>query len=370
MRDNVSRSNADSLPPIDPPFRRQTLPGATQDSIVPPPDAAPPQMYVICYSATELHEERLTDLAKLTELRERWPVTWLNVDGLGDAHLLEQLAHHFGIHPLAMEDVVHVHQRPKVEDYGDHLFIVTRMIEAASPLRTDQISLFLGKTFLLSIQQRPGDCLDPLRERLRKKAGRIRQLGPDHLAYAMLDATLDAYFPLVEKYGDRLEQLDDAVTHAPSPRIVSELHRLRTNLLQVRKMMWAQRDALHELIRDDFPFVSDETRIYLRDCVDHTAQILDVVETYREMCADLRDYYLSRISHKTNNVMKVLTIISTIFLPLSFIAGVYGMNFDPDKPLNMPELRWDYGYPFALGLMTATAVGLLVFMYRRGWLRS
>ncbi len=370
MSDDASRSNGDGLPPIDPPFSRQTPLGATPGSIVPPPDAAPPQMYVICYSATELHEERLTDLDKLPELRERWPVTWLNVDGLADAHLLEQLAHHFGIHPLAIEDVVHVHQRPKVEDYGDHLFVVTRMIEAANPLRTDQISLFLGKTFLLSIQQRPGDCLDPLRERLRKKAGRIRQLGPDHLAYAVLDATLDAYFPLVEKYGDRLEQLDDAVTHAPSPRIVSELHRLRTNLLQVRKTMWAQRDALHELIRDDFPFVSDETRIYLRDCVDHTAQILDVVETYREMCADLRDYYLSRISHKTNQVMKVLTIISTIFLPLSFIAGVYGMNFDPDKPLNMPELRWDYGYPFALGLMTATTVGLLVFMYRRGWLRS
>lgn len=359
-----------SLLPSDPPFQRQTAPGAMPGTVISPPDAMPSQLHVICYSPTELHEETLTDLSKLMELVERWPVTWLNVDGLGDAKLLEQLAGLFGIHPLSMEDVVHVHQRPKVENYDDYIFVVSRMIEEVDPLSTDQTSLFIGKSFLLSFQERPGDCLDPVRERLRKKAGRIRQSGPDYLAYAILDATLDAYFPLVERYGDRLDELDDIVTDSPTPRVVSELHHLRGNLLQVRKTMWAQRDALNELIRNDCDLVHSDTRIYLRDCVDHTAQILDVVETYREICADLRDYYLSKIGHRTNQVMKVLTIISTIFLPLSFIAGVYGMNFDTTQPLNMPELRWAFGYPFALGLMSATTIGLLVYIYRRGWFDS
>lgn len=355
--------------PDDPPFRRQTQPGAAPGTLIPPPDAAPTRIKVLCFSPAEIHEEELSDVGKLSELLPRWPVTWVNVEGLADITKLETLADLFGIHPLAMEDVVHVHQRPKVEDYGQYLFIVTRMIEEASPLTTDQTAIFLGKNFLLTIQERPGDCLNPVRDRIRKHAGRLRHGGPDHLAYAILDATLDAYFPLVEKYGDRMEQLDDAIAHAPSPRIVAELHRLRTNLLQVRKTMWAQRDALNELIREDSEFISHETRIYLRDCVDHTAQILDVVETYREMCADLRDYYLSQISFKMNSVIKVLTILSTIFLPLGFITGLYGMNFDPDRsPWNMPELRWSFGYPFSLALMAATAVGLWIAMKRRGWL--
>ena len=357
--------------PEEPLFRRQTQPGAAPGSFIPPSDAAPTRIKVICYSPTEIHEEELLEVGKLAELLNRWPVTWVNVEGLADAGQLETLADLFGIHPLAMEDVVHVHQRPKVEDYGGYLFIVTRMIEDADPLQTDQTSLFLGKNFLLTVQERPGDCLDPLRDRIRKHAGRMRHGGPDHLAYAILDATLDAYFPLVENYGDRMEQLDDAIAHSPSPRIVAELHRLRTNLLQVRKTMWAQRDSLNELIRDDSEFISHETRIYLRDCVDHTAQILDVVETYREMCADLRDYYLSQISFKTNQVIKVLTILSTIFLPLGFITGLYGMNFDPGlSPWNMPELRWFWGYPFSLVLMGVTTVGLLIYMKRRGWMDS
>lgn len=359
-----------SLMPADPPFRRQTRPGAMPGTIIAPPDAEPTRINVFCFSATEMLEQPLTDISQLAELLERWPVTWVNVDGLSDTKLLGGLAVLFGIHQLSMEDVVHLHQRPKVENYGDYLYLVARMIEDHDPLRTDQTSVFIGRNFLLTIQERPGDCLEPVRTRLRTKAGRIRQAGADYLAYAVLDAILDGYFPLVELYSDRLEMIDDAVTNAPSPRIVPELHRLRGNLLQVRKMMIAQRDALNEMIRDDFPLITNETRLYLRDCVDHTAQILDVVETYREMCSDLRDYYLSQISYRMNQVMKVLTILSTIFLPLGFITGLYGMNFDVAYPLNMPELRWSYGYPFALGLMTATTIGLTIFMYRRGWLDS
>ncbi len=365
-----SHDSAKPAVPANSPFRRQTTPGAMPGTIIPPPGAAPTRATVICYSETEILEQPLTDLGQLVDLLEDWPVTWVNIDGLSDAVLLEGLAGLFGIHPLSMEDVVHVHQRPKVENYGDYLFLVTRMVEDDDPLMTDQTSLFIGSNFLLTIQERPGDCLDPVRQRLRGKAGHIRRAGPDYLAYAVLDAILDGYFPLVELYSDRLETIDDAVTNAPSPRIVSELHRLRGNLLQVRKIVFAQRDALNELSRDISPLIAHDTRVYLRDCVDHTAQILDVVETYREMCADLRDYYLSRMGHRTNQVMKVLTIISTIFLPLSFIASVYGMNFDTNQPFNMPELRWAFGYPFALGLMSMTAISLLIYMYRRGWLDS
>lgn len=364
-------SDDSSLLPGDPPFRRQTKPGDAPGTILAPADAAPTRITAICFSPTEIHEEELHDVGKLDEFLSHWPVTWVNVEGLADVCQLEMLADLFGIHPLAMEDVVHVHQRPKVDDYGQYLFIVTRMIEEADPLQTDQTSIFLGKNFLLTIQERPGDCLNPLRERIRKHAGRMRHAGPDYLAYAVLDATLDAYFPVVQKYGDRMEQLDEIITRSPSPRIVSELHRLRSNLLQVRKTMWAQRDSLNELIRDDYELIKQETRIYLRDCVDHTAQILDVVETYRELCADLRDYYLSQISFKTNQVIKVLTILSTIFLPLGFITGLYGMNFVPERsPWNMPELHWFYGYPFSLGLMAATTLMLLIYMKRRGWLDS
>ena len=359
-----------SLMPADPPFRRQTTPGAMPGTMIAPPDAVKTRASVICYSESEIHEQPLTDLGQLVDLLERWPVTWVNIDGLSDTVMLDGLAAIFGIHRLAMEDVVHLHQRPKVENYGDYLFLVARMIEDHDPLRTDQTSLFIGGNFLLTIQELPGDCLDPVRVRLRTKAGRIRQAGADYLCYAVLDAILDGYFPLVEFYSDRLELIDEAVTNAPSPRIVSELHRLRTNLLQVRKMTVAQRDALNEMIRDDFPLITHETRLYLRDCVDHTAQILDVVETYREMCADLRDYYLSQVTYRMNQIMKVLTILSTIFLPLGFITGLYGMNFDTKHPLNMPELGSPYGYPFALGFMAATTIGMTIFMYRRGWLDS
>lgn len=366
MPDELSR-----LP--DRPFQRQTAPGAAPGTLISPPDAAPTRISVICYSPTEIHEEPLTDISKLGDLLSQWPTTWVNVTGLADARQLETLADLFGIHPLAMEDVVHRHQRPKVENYRDHLFLVTRMIEEADPLQTDQVCLFVGQNYLLTIQERPGDCLDPLRERIRKQAGRVRHSGPDYLAYAILDSTLDAYFPVVEQYGDRMEQIDQTIETNPSPQVVSELHRLRANLLQVRKTMWTQRDAINELIRDDGPLVSRETRVYLRDCVDHTAQILDVVETYREMCADLRDYYMSQVSYRMNNVIRVLTILSTIFLPLGFITGLYGMNFDHrngDAPWNMPELRWSFGYLFSLALMAVTTVGLLISMKRRGWLDS
>ncbi|MFM9961106.1 MAG: magnesium/cobalt transporter CorA [Planctomycetaceae bacterium] len=357
----------------DRPFQRQTSPGAAPGTLIAPPGAAATQISVFCYSPTEFHEEPLTDISKLGELLRQWPMTWVNVTGLADVRQLETLSDLFGIHPLSMEDVVHRHQRPKVEDYREHLFLVTRMIEEADPLQTDQVCLFVGQNYLLTIQERPGDCLDPLRERIRKHAGRVRHSGPDYLAYAILDATLDAYFPVVEKYGDRMEQIDESIETNPSPRVVSELHRLRSNLLQVRKTMWAQRDALNELARNDGSLVSQDTRVYLRDCVDHTAQILDVVETYREMCADLRDYYMSQVSYRMNNVVRVLTILSTIFLPLGFITGLYGMNFDYGNglaPTNMPELRWTYGYLFSLALMAVTTVGLLIFMKRRGWLDS
>jgi magnesium transporter len=352
------------------PFRRRTEPGERPGTVVSTPDAAPPRIHVIGYGPNEIFEKDVETAEQAAELVGKLPVTWINVDGLGDAEVIKGLGRLFNLHPLALEDVVHVHQRAKVENYDDVLFIVARMASIGERLETEQISIFLGKNFVFTFQEElPGDCLGSVRARLRANHGRTRKCGPDHLAYSLLDATIDGYFPVLEEFGNRLAVLDDDIAANPRPEVVARIHQLRNDLLLVRKSVWPHRDAVNELIREPHPFITDETRLYLRDCYDHTVQIMDVVETYRELCSDLRDYYLSVIGQRTNEIMKVLTIISTIFIPLSFIASVYGMNFDASRsPWNMPELRWFYGYPFALGLMAFVAGGLVTFVWRRGWL--
>ncbi len=392
---------------VSKPFRRRTAPGASPGTLVVDPQAPQPIITVIAYgpAAEDFHEEALGpgDLARLPELTARYAVTWVNVDGLGDARVIEGLGSLCGLHPLALEDVVHVHQRSKVEDYEDYLFVVARMVafEAqagggsarairASPdpaskevpptpepipddLRPDseQVSLFLGKKYVLTFQERAGaDSFEPVRGRLRRRRLRFLELASDYLAYALLDAIVDGYFPVLEELGARLERLDEDILSCTSGDHLKRLHRLRGDLLMLRKYLWPQREAIHALIRDPHPLVCAETHVFLRDCYDHTVQLLDVVETYRELCADLREYHYSQISTRTNEVVKTLTIISTIFIPLSFVAGVYGMNFDPDaSPYNMPELRARYGYPGALAFMAAVGLGLLAWMWRRGWLR-
>ena len=351
------------------PFRRRTPPGAVPGTVAVDPAAAPSQVQVIGYGAQVCREETVDDLGRLPEILKRHQVTWVNVTGLGDAKVIRRLGEMFRLHPLALEDVVNTHQRAKVDDYGEHLFLVVRMLASGERLETEQVSIFLGKDFVLTFQERPGDCLDPVRKRIHTAKGRIRRSGPDYLAYAILDAVIDAYFPVLEKTGERLDQLDERVEAATDQATIAQIHELKSELLLLRRAVWPLRDALSALVREPNPLVCEDTRVFLRDCHDHVVQVIELVETCRETCADLRDLHLSAVNNRMSEVMKVLTVIATIFIPLSFIAGLYGMNFDPQASAwNMPELGWRLGYPFALGVMAAVAAGLLWFFRRRRWI--
>jgi magnesium transporter len=229
--------------------------------------------------------------------------------------------------------------------------------------------MFLGANFLLTFQERTGDCFDLVRDRIRRRRGHIRERKADYLAYALLDAVIDGYFPVLEACGERLESLEDAVLDKPSGEQSAQIHEMKRDLLTLRRAIWPQREMINALTRDSSAHVSDQTRVYLRDCYDHTIQLMDMLETYREIASGLVDVYLSSVSARMNEIMKLLTIIATIFIPLGFIAGLYGMNFDTGvSPWNMPELSWRWGYPFALGLMAVVAIGLLLFFRKRGWI--
>jgi magnesium transporter len=241
----------------------------------------------------------------------------------------------------------------------------------ADQLQTEQVSLFLGERFVLTFQEKPGDCLDCVRDRIRSGTGRIRQAGPDYLAYAVLDAVIDNFFPVLEGAGEYLEELEATVLSNPDEGTVSKIHGIKRQLLRLRRAVWPQREALNSMLREGTSLIAEDTKVYLRDSYDHTIQIIDLLENYREIASGLMDVYLSSVSNRMNEVMKVLTIFAAIFIPLTFIAGIYGMNFDPERsPWNMPELDWYLGYPFALGLMAAVGVGMLVYFRHKGWIGS
>lgn len=316
-----------------------------------------------------LVERNPCDIDHIPELLARYPVTWINVDGLGDADVLRRFGELFHIHALALEDVINVHQRAKLEHYPEHQFLVFHQIELSEKLQTEQISLFFGKNFVLTFQEEAGDCLDPVRERIRNVVGPLRTLGPDYLAYAILDASVDHYFPVLEQFGEILDTLEQQIISSAETTTMAEIHEIKRRLLTLRRKIWPLRDVLNTLVRDPVPHVTDMTRVYLRDCYDHVMRVIDLLEMYREVASDLLEFQLSSVSYKINEVMRVLTVIATIFIPLTFIAGVYGMNFDTSvSPWNMPELKWYYGYPLVMGLMAAVALGLLYFFFQRGWL--
>ncbi len=346
-------------------------PGSVPGSVVADPDAPHPVVRVMAYGPDDFVEREVEDLSQIGELREKWPVTWVNVDGLGDAELIRAVGEAFDIHPLALEDVVNVTQRPKVEEYDNFEFIVARMASVVKVLETEQVSIFLGKGFVVTFQERVGDCFDPVRERIRTGRGRVRGAGADYLAYALLDAVVDNYFPVLEQYGERLEALEERILVRSDTATVAEIHDVKRELIRLRRAVWPLREAVNTLTREAMPLITDETRVYLRDCYDHAVQILDIVESDREMTAGLTDLYQSTVSNRMNEVMKVLTIIATIFIPLTFIAGIYGMNFDPEASRwSMPELGWPFGYVACLGVMAVCAVSLVVFFKRKGWLGS
>lgn len=333
------------------------------------PASPKPQIDLIAYGPDGLFEARIADPAALRQHLGKWPVLWVNVSGLGDEATLLALGEIFGLHRLALADVVNVYQRAKADQYADHMFLVARMIENTHPIQTDQMSLFFGKTFVITFQERPGDCLGQLRERIRAAGGKVRGAGTGYLAYAILDAVVDGYFPVLEEFGERLEKLEGEITDEPSRRSIGEIHDVKRDLLTLRRSIWPIREMLGSLLRESNPYFAGDDRYYFQDCYDHSVQVIDLLETFRELSSGLMEVYLSSVSNRLNEVVKLLTIFTSIFIPLSFIASIYGMNFDTKvSRWNMPELEWVYGYPFALALMAAVAGGLLFFFRRKGWL--
>ena len=349
---------------------RRFPPGSVPGQLEIAHPAEKPSIRVMAFGPDHLLEQQVKDVASIVEIRRKYPTIWIDIVQFGDAELISEIGKTFDLHRLALEDAINTHQRPKVEEYDDHLFIVALMLNQHSPVETEQVAFFMGKGYVITFQERPGDCFENVRDRIRKATGRIRSAGSDYTSYALLDAIIDSYFPALEKTGDLLEALEDRVVTSPEPGNITELHDMKRRLLLLRRAIWPHREVFNNLVRDEHPLIATETRPFLRDCYDHTIQLMDIVETYREMASGLVDVHISSVSMKLNEVMKVLTVVATIFIPLSFIASVYGMNFDRDvSPWNMPELGWYLGYPFALLTMIASAAGLLWYIWKKGWLR-
>lgn len=332
------------------------------------PNANPTSIRVMAFGGTEFLECEIQDIAEVRSIMVAYRTVWIDVTGLGSQEKLAALAQLLKLHPLAMEDVVNVHQRAKVDEFDDSIFIVSRMVDGEDALQAEQLTFFLTQRVLLSFQERPGDCWEPLRQRIRTHRGKICDSGVDYLLYALLDAVIDSYFPVMDRLAEQVDSIEAEIIQGLDPSQMHRIHQLRGQLLALRRAIRPHREMINELIRDTLPHISPDTRIHLRDCYDHVVQVVDAVDTYRELTSDMRDFYLSSVSNSMNEVMKVLTIISTIFMPLSFIAGVYGMNFEPTSPMNMPELKWYYGYPFSLALMGLVAFGLLNYFRGRRWL--
>lgn len=350
--------------------KRRTRPGSAPGTLIADPAAPKPVIRMISYDEGTTLDRPIPDVATLRKfMADKRKVTWIDVTGLGDVKLLEEIAAIFGIHSLALEDVVNVHQRPKIDEYKDHTFIVLRMSETNGNFVPEQFSIFLGKDYVLSFQEKPGDCFDPIRTRINQKNSRIRQEGADYLVYSLIDSVTDSYFPILERYGEAIELLEDQVLKNSDPEFMHELHIIRRNLMLIRRTMWPLRDVLNSLTRDPTPFISDNIKVYFRDCYDHCFQLIDIVDTARELAGNITDLYHSGASVRMNEIMTVLTIMTTTFIPLSFVASVYGMNFDRDvSPWNMPELGWRLGYPFALSVMLAIAVSMMGYFWHKGWI--
>ena len=350
-------------------------PGAPPGTLDLEPDAPPPEIVLIDYCDTAATRANLAHPQEASPYLDTASVSWVDMLGLGNKETWRHLGKVFNLHLMAQEDVVNVPQRPKVVDYEDHILIIAWMVilkPNSDKFHKEQVSLILGKHYLLTVQEEPDyDCFGPVRDRIRKGQGNIRKHGADFLAYTLLDSIIDGFFPVLEVYGERIEELEDEVVENPTRRTLEKIYKIRRELLTLRRAIWPQRDAINVLIRDSSDLISPEVRIYLRDCYDHTVQVMDMVETYRELSSGLMDVYLSSVGNKMNEIMKLLTVISSIFIPLTFVAGVYGMNFNTEKsPWNMPELNWYFGYPLCWAIMLAIASALVYFFWRRGWFEN
>lgn len=331
--------------------------------------AAPTRMTLIAYGPTELEEHDVKDIADVAEQRGQHAVTWLDVDGPVDGATLQALAEGFGLHPLALEDVLHGEQRPKTEIYEDHIFMVVQLATLPGELHLEQIGVFIGKDFVLTFQTEPGDPFDPVRERIRRHRGRVRDKGADYLGYALVDAVVDHYFPVIEFLADKLDLLEDKILVTPEKTLIEEIVVIRHELAHLRRHTRPMREAVAALTKPECPVITDETRIFLRDLIDHAARVSDAAEHQWEHSRSLVDMDVATSAQHLNEVMKVLTVISTIFIPLSFLAGLYGMNFNHNAgAMNMPELHWAYGYPALILVMFGITFGLLWWFRTKKWL--
>lgn len=346
---------------LDHSLHPHTRPG----TIITPPDADPTLLRVTCYGPDHMVDRQNCGVAEIAGFRGDEPVMWIDATGLADADVIEELGQLLGLHPLSLEDLVNLKQRPKVEEYPNHLFAVSQvpMVDGGD-LETDQVSVFTGKGFVLTWREHPGPCFDLVRKRLQVTGGVTRSSGVDYLTYAVLDAVVDSFFPVLEIIGDAIDELDERVEQATDMTLIAKMRDIRNDVRQLRRVAWPMRDAIDTLMRKPADLIGHEASIHLRDCHDHVVQIIDTLENCRDACGDIRDYYATAISNRMNEIMKVLTVISTIFMPLSLIAGIYGMNFK-----RMPELEWPWGYAASLGMMGLVAVLQLIYYYRRGWLR-
>jgi magnesium transporter len=321
---------------------------------------------LIDYNENRIDEKELKTIEECFPYRGEESVTWINIDGLHDLDLVSNIGKSFDLHPLVLEDIVNTEQRPKLDDFEKYIFIVSKMLYYDSELHKiqfEQLSLILWNNFVISFQEEEGDIFEPVRERLRKGKGRIRKMGPDYLLYALMDAVVDNYFVVLEQIGERVSELEGNLVANPEPDTLQSIHEFKRELIFLRRSVWPLRELISSLERGETDLISEKTTMFLRDVYDHTIQVIDTVETYRDIVSGMMDLFLSSVSNRMNEVMKVLTVIATIFIPLTFIAGIYGMNF-----ANMPELNWRWGYPIALFAMLIIGVIMLIWFKRKRFL--
>jgi magnesium transporter len=318
------------------------------------------------YDEQHVSEREIETVTPQLELAAEPTVTWINVDGLQPLAAVGQLGERFGLHPLVLEDILNTSQRPKMEDFGDYLFVVLKMLYPSgegTEIVEEQVSLILGPSYVLSVQEREGDVFPGIRERIRHARGRVRKMGADYLAYALVDAIVDGYFLALERLGDRIEFLEEELVINPTTSTLHTIHDLKTQMIFLRKSVWPLREVVNNLMRGESALIRDSTFIYLRDVYDHTIQVIDTIETLRDIVSGMLDIYLSSVSNRMNEVMKVLTVIATMFIPLTFIAGIYGMNFQ-----YMPELQFRWSYPLLWLIMVSTVILMVAYFRRKGWL--
>jgi len=325
-----------------------------------------PEIKLIDYDPDHYEEKAIGALQECFPFRDRPTVTWIDIEGLDQA-VLQPLGDCYGIHPLIQEDILNTDQRPKADDMEEYIFLVLKMLDIddrENLIKAEQVSIIFGSNFLISFQEGfKGDTFDEVRRRLRNgKGGRMRKLGSDYLAYALIDGIIDRYFAILEKLGDQLEELEEELVDDPTAESMRRIHHLKREILYLRRSVWPLRELLGMLEKSESPLIQESTHIFFRDIHDHVVQIIDTIETFREMLSGMLDIYLSSLSNRMNQVMKVLTIIATLFIPLTFIAGVYGMNFK-----FMPELNWRWGYPLVWGVIVSVATGLIVYFKKKGW---